>query len=303
MFKIFIVTLSILFTTYSYGSVCSQNKVKLQVLGSGGPELDDGRNSSGYLVWVNDKAVLLIDAGPGTSIAYGSASAKFEDLEAILFTHFHVDHSLDFTALIKGSFFSNRVRDLKVFGPDGNSLMPSATAFLEKTIGKNGAHPYLNSYLGNKGRAKYKVVAENISLKQKKHSSYSLSKDMKVTATAVDHGNIAAVAWRIDIYDCSVVFTGDSTNRNQVLSKFAKNANIMVASNSVPETASKRAMGLHMPPSQIALISKEANVKKLVLSHFMKRTLLTQNENLKIIKKNFNGEVVLANDGMLIEIP
>ncbi|WP_164848233.1 hypothetical protein [Halobacteriovorax sp. HLS] len=57
-----------------------------------------------------------------------------------------------------------------------------------------------------------------------------------------------------------------------------------------------------MTPSQIALISKEGNVEKLVLSHFMKRTLVTQSENLKVIKKHFKRDVVLATDGMLIDL-
>lgn len=302
MFKALIIIFSILLTFSSYGGVCSQNKVELQVLGSGGPELDDGRNSSGYLIWVNNKAKLLIDTGPGISVSYGNVSAKFEDLEAILFTHFHVDHSLDFSALIKGSFFSSRQRDLKVFGPEGNAVMPSATEFVSRAIGKEGLHPYLNSYLGNKGRAKYKVDANNVSLEKNRYTKYKLSKDLELVATAVDHGDIAAVAWRINIFDCSIVFTGDTTNRNQVLSKFSKNANVMVASNSIPEIASKRAMGLHMPPSEIGKIAKEASVKKLLLSHFMKRTLSTQKETTKVIKTSYKGPIKLATDGLVVPL-
>ena len=35
-----------------------EQNIKLQVLGSGGPELTDGRVSSSHLIWVNDQAVM-----------------------------------------------------------------------------------------------------------------------------------------------------------------------------------------------------------------------------------------------------
>lgn len=92
------------------------------------------------------------------------------------------------------------------------------------------------------------------------------------------------------------------TNRFNVLEKFAKNADILVASNSIPEKASKRAKTLHMPPSEIGLIAKKSQVKKLVLSHFFKRTLSTQKETITTVKKTFKGELVLASDGLLVNL-
>ena len=53
------------------------HNVAVQVLGSGGPELDDGRASSAYVVWVDDKARVLVDAGSGSSIQFGAAGASF----------------------------------------------------------------------------------------------------------------------------------------------------------------------------------------------------------------------------------
>jgi ribonuclease BN (tRNA processing enzyme) len=298
--KIFIFICVSIIQSYSYAVTCNYSDVKLQVLGSGGPELDDGRNSSSYIVWYKNKARVLIDTGPGTSTSFSQTGAKFEDLQGILFTHFHVDHSADFPALIKGSFFTKRTEDLNIFGPAGNAIMPAATEYLSRIIGDSGAHAYLNSYLKKKGRAKYKVIATNVPLQKNTTFNYSLGSDIKASATPVDHGPIATIAWRIQVADCSIVFSGDMTNRFNVLGKFANNADILVANNSIPEKASARAMGLHMPPSQIALIAKKAKVKKLVLSHFMKRTLSTQTTTLKVIKKIYKGIVVLAEDGMFI---
>ena len=46
-------------------------------------------------------------------------------LDVILFTHFHVDHSADFPSLIFSSWFEERIRPLPVYGPAGNSELPS----------------------------------------------------------------------------------------------------------------------------------------------------------------------------------
>ena len=69
-------------------SACQPNGVWLQVLGSGGPELDDGRASASYLVWRDGKARLLIDMGGGSAQRFEESGANLNDLDVILFTHF-----------------------------------------------------------------------------------------------------------------------------------------------------------------------------------------------------------------------
>src|SRR5580658_1660035 len=49
-------------------TTCTGTGVELQVLGSGGPELQDKRASSSYVVWRDGKARVLIDAGGGAAL-------------------------------------------------------------------------------------------------------------------------------------------------------------------------------------------------------------------------------------------
>lgn len=78
--------------------------IKLQVLGSGGPESGDKRASSAYLVWIDGKSRILIDFGAGASLRFEEVNAKISDLDIILLTHLHVDHTADIPALLKSSF-------------------------------------------------------------------------------------------------------------------------------------------------------------------------------------------------------
>ena len=109
---------------------CGRDGVAVQVLGSGGPELEDKRASSSYLVWQDGQARVLVDTGGGSALRFGESGAKMSQLDAILFSHYHVDHSADFPVLIFSSWFEERDRPLPVYGPGGNSFFPSTVDFV-----------------------------------------------------------------------------------------------------------------------------------------------------------------------------
>ena len=48
---------------------CGAKGVAVQVLGSGGPETQDKRASTSYLIWKDGKARVIIDAGGGSDLA------------------------------------------------------------------------------------------------------------------------------------------------------------------------------------------------------------------------------------------
>src|SRR5947199_130990 len=97
--------------------------------------MQDKRASSSYLVWHNGVPRLLVDAGGGSALRFGESSAQMAQIDAILFSHFHVDHSADFTALVKSSWFEDRTRPLPIYGPPGNDFMPSTTEFVADLFG------------------------------------------------------------------------------------------------------------------------------------------------------------------------
>ena len=281
-------------TSLQANSACDPDGVWLQVLGSGGPELDDGRASSSYVIWHDGKARVLVDMGAGGLLRFEQSSARLNDLDLILISHFHVDHSNDLPALIKASYFTDRQRDLPLYGPTGNQLMPSATMFVQALFGPDGAFKYLNSYIN--GTDSYRLLAHDVEAKDKDMHVVMSDSAYRVTAVPVHHGPVPALAWRVVIGGKVLVFSGDMNNDNDTLTSLAKQADVLVAHHAIPEEAGGVARNLHMPPSVIGQIASDASVKQLVLSHRMNRTFGKEAQTTQLIRDHYQGPVEFAED-------
>ena len=277
-------------------SACQKDRVELQVLGSGGPELDDGRASSSYLVWLDGRARALVDLGPGSSVNFGQAGGHLEDISVMMLTHLHVDHSAELPAFVKGAFFTQRQNDLTLLGPADNDLMPSMEQFVSRLFGNEGAFSYLSNYVDPKQRSAFKLNAKSVGLDLKEVTYYPVGREMILSAIPVHHGPIAAVAWRVDVAGCAITFSGDMNNDYQTLEKLALDSDILVMHNAVPESAKGVAAHLHMTPSQIGQIAELAKVKQLVMSHRMKRTIGKESDAEQKIKQSYQGSVLFADD-------
>jgi len=275
---------------------CGTHGVVVQILGSGGPELQDKRASSSYLVWEDGRPRVLVDAGGGSALRFGESGAQMSQLDVILFTHFHVDHSGDFPALIKSSWFEDRKRPLPVFGPPGNEFMPSTTEFVSDLFGdKHGAYRYLSELLVPTEQGSYKIQPHNVEAGSTPVGVFH-EHGLSASAVHVIHGAVPALAWRVEIAHKSIVFSGDTNGDDPGLVRLAQNADLFIAHNAVPEGAEGVERRLHMPPSVIGQIAADAHVKMLALSHRMLRTLGQEDQTLFQIKKSYSGPVVFAND-------
>ncbi|AFT80223.1 beta-lactamase-like protein [Alteromonas macleodii str. 'Black Sea 11'] len=278
------------------------HNVSVQVLGSGGPELDDGRASSAYVVWVDDKARVLVDAGSGSSIQFGAAGASFESLEVILLSHLHTDHAVDLPSFVKGSYFTKRTENLTIMGPDGNDIMPSTKAYVSSLIGKEGAFKYLSSYT-IEDHDDYTISTESIGTASfEQPFKKSVSDNINVEAMAVNHGPIPALAWKISANGCEVVFSGDTNDKQGNLARFAANVDLLVLHNAIDDDANQNAKNLHMTPQQIIDIAEQSKAKQILLSHIMKRSEAGLDALTEAITVVAEGRVYAAEDLMNISL-
>jgi ribonuclease BN (tRNA processing enzyme) len=285
------------FVASADAQTCGGEGVAVQVLGSGGPELQDKRASSSYLVWQDGQARVLVDAGGGSALRFGESGAKMSQLDLILFTHFHIDHSADFPALIFSSWFEERDRSLPVYGPAGSSVFPSTVDFVHALFNnRNGVYRYLSELLVvPQEKGSYQLQPHNVVTDAASPAIFH-GEHLSAYAARVIHGSVPALAWRIEIGGKSIVFSGDTNGEGTDLVHLAKDADLFIAHNAVPEGASGIERQLHMPPSVIGQIAQEAHVKRLVLSHRMLRTLGKEEQTLSEIRKSFSGPVAFAND-------
>jgi ribonuclease BN (tRNA processing enzyme) len=276
------------------GTECRGTGVELQVLGSGGPELGDERASTSYLVWHDGQARLLVDMGSGSLLNFERSGASLADLDLLLFTHFHVDHSSDLPALVKASYFTGRDQDLPLFGPDGNPRVPGAGEFVDSLLGPQGAWPYLQDYLD--GSADWRLRVSELDASSSTRTVVFEQRGLKASYAAVHHGPIPALAWRVELGGRSLAFSGDTSGRGDSLTGLAAGVDLLVAHNAVPEKAGEAALSLHMPPSRIGQIAADAGARKLLLSHRMRRTLGQEAETLAEVRRRYDGPVSFAED-------
>jgi len=278
------------------GTTCTGRGVQVQVLGSGGPEMEDKRASSSYLVWQDGRPRVLIDSGGGSALRFGQAGAHVAQLDAVLFTHLHIDHSADFPALIKSSYFEERNLPLPVYGPPGNQGFPSTTEFVAGLFDdKHGVYRYLADFLAGK-EGGYSLQPHDVALTAREIRTVVSGGDLLLNATQVIHGAVPAIAWRVTMGGRVIVFSGDTNGDNGNLERLATGADLFVAHNSVPESETGAARQLHMPPSVIGRIAKIAGVRHVVLSHRMLRTLGRESETLSVIARVYSGPVAFAED-------
>ncbi len=275
---------------------CGKEGVWIQILGAGGPELDDGQGGPSYLVWQDDVARLLVDTAPGSSVKFDQSGANFADLDAIALTHLHADHTADLPAFVKGSFFAERDRPLKVLGPSAGGMFPATSTFVERLIGPEGAYPYLADFLTHKSSGGYKLTPVDVPSKGNRRWARFGSDNLKLAAIPVNHGPVPAVAWRAEIGGHSIVFTGDFNNEKNLIPKFAKDVDALVIHHAIPETARGVARELHVTPGQIGRIANQAQPRMLILGHRMKRTRGVESLSRAAIEENYTGSLIFAND-------
>lgn len=296
---LFLANNSFAFTGQVAPSKCQSQRVKLQILGTRGPEFLDGRASSSYLIWLDNKARVIVDAGPGSMKRFEQSGADFSDVDLMLFSHFHVDHSSDFPAYIKAAFFTERTKDLTVLGPTGTKFVSSAEQFVERAIGnKGGMYPYLGNFLDKSRRSAFKINAKNIEWSYSDLNIKTVYKQggIQVKTLSTHHGPFPSQGYRVEVVGCSISFTGDMSGRLAAMPDLAKNTDILVAHNAIPEDATGIAALLHMTPSYIGRMAKQANVKKLLLTHLMKRSISIKPKTLELIRKKYKGAVQFPND-------
>ncbi len=283
--------------TLTAASAACPGRFAVEVLGSGGPLADDNRASSGYLVWIDGKAKLLVDAGGGTFLRFAEAGASLSDLEGILLTHLHADHVSDLPAILKSGSFEGRTAELPVIGPTGNEYFPGLGAFLQATFNpETGAYRYLGGYLAGAGGLPA-LTASEIDVSREETTAVINAGPLTADAIPVNHGDVPALGYVVTVDGAAAVFAGDQSRFSSYFEQMLENTQpaLLIAHHAIRD-GKGQPRGLHRAPSSIGEMAAALKAGRLVLSHNMKRALDDIDAGRDAIRASYDGPVDVAVD-------
>ena len=301
MYMIRFIIISIIFFTSFLSS-----ETKLIILGSGTPNPDPERYGSGYAVVVNDEAY-IVDFGPGIvrrisamSPTWGGEfpSMELENINTAFLTHIHSDHSGALADLILTPWIMGRDEPLNLYGPKGL-----------KAMSENITEAYIddiNYRLYGSQPANELGFTTNVTEISDDGTIFK-DNNIEVIAFKNAHGDFKnSFGFLFITDDKRILFSGDTAVSNNLM-KYGKNLDILVHEVFSSETFVNKTkdwqvyhQAHHTSSLDLGIIADELQPKKLVLSHILFWGA-SEESLLKDVRKNFNGETIIAADLMVIK--
>jgi len=298
-----------------------------------------GRGGVASALIVGDR-IYLVDCGRGSPSAFVDVGLDFSKLDAVFITHLHVDHVGDLPGMLLYPWGVRRddqgpLPPIRVYGPPrrpetvldhegtlgrGSTIHPERPApgtvdLVENICAGFAYHLNVMPLDAEMPDAASLVRAFDIEISirtgvERLHPVTVLDEaGTRVTAIAVTHGHVVpALAYRFDTPDCSVVFSGDTT-ANGDLVEFARDADVLVHSvadldylerHGTTGTELQHMAGLHTDVNEVGSIANRANVKELVLTHYLPSdpTAVSEHDWAARAGKNFGGRTTAGRDGL-----
>ncbi len=273
----------------------------------GGPRVTAGVSNPANLLLVNETP-FVIDCGMGVSHQLAAAGVAIPSVKYIFITHHHSDHNLEYGNLFYNAWVGGLSTPIHSFGPKGLEQMTKTYWDLNRFD--------VETRIDDEGRPDPRplLIAKDIT----DDGAVMQTADVKVTAFRTPHPPITDnFAYKFETPDGTIVFSSD-TAYNPKLAEFAKGADVLVheclylpavdrlvAKTKNGATLKKHLLDSHTSTEDVGRIAAAAEVKVLVLSHFVPGDdpLVTDDDWTRDVKKNFNGRIVLAKDLMELTLP
>ena len=275
--------------------------LEVVVLGSGGPRAF-GRAGSSYILVVEGRPRILVDAGPGAFLRIGELHLDLEKVDTVLLTHLHIDHSADLAAFFNArALTSDGPIAYRIFGPDGAVLFPKTSRFVDLLVGDSGAFAYQKTF-----GAQESFTVRDLPINLNSVRTKIVDEDgLVVEEIATHHGDCPSAAYRISYKSVVVVFSGDmDVSALPNLVQLAKNADLLIFNCAVldPPGSPSQLYALHTPPKKIGEAARESGVKRLLLSHLAPDVERQEDAVRKSIRAAYAGPVGFASDKLRVPV-
>ncbi|MDP6626594.1 MAG: ribonuclease Z [Methanopyri archaeon] len=240
--------------------------------------------------------VFLFDCGENAQVKLQEAGAKFMRINEVFITHFHGDHFFGLPGFLFSMSLAERTKGIALYGPRGAAVEFDRVATLGHQQLKYGIEPHeVRSGVvystdrfrveaspvehGNVPAVAYAFIEEDrFKIDRAKAAELGLENSPHLSRLQIgrtvehDGGTVGPddVASRV-VPGRKVVYSGD-TRPCGAMRKLAKGADVLVHESTYSATDADRAKEFgHSTTVEAATVAKEADVKRLILTHISKR--------------------------------
>ena len=244
--------------------------LKIIILGSGTGIPYKKRETPGIFINSN-KQWMLMDTGSGTISKLAKLGIDYKNIDFLLFSHLHPDHTLDLVSFLFALNYTPgyiRNKKLEIVGPVG------LKEFIQKL---QNIYPW--------------IVPKSYSLIIKEVTNSKLSFDgFKLQSRSVEH-DIPSIAFRLSDDHNSAVISGDTGYCDGIV-QISKNADLLIIEASFP--IKKYSSKNHLTAKEAGRIARITNVKNLVLKHLY--PICDTYDMKSLSSKEFDGNIIISED-------
>lgn len=279
--------------------------MRLTLLGTGCPIVHTGRHGPAQVV-SHGRRHVLIDCGAGVTHRLVEAGLSGRDIDALVLTHLHSDHLVDFFQLVVSSWHQGRDRPQRVIGPPGTRAFVDGTmAVWERELEQRIAHEQRPS------TAALDIEVEEIEPGDAPEPILDLD-GLTLSAFRVDHRPVRhAFGFVCQAPGERLVISGD-TRRCDALVNAARGADLLlhevfihrdmpVIEGGRTEAGRANLARYHTLSSEVGEIATEADVGALMLTHIAPPAA-DRDALLAEVAGDFTGPVIVGKDLMSYDI-
>lgn len=222
------------------------------------------------------RCTLLFDIGPGTLGRLQAAGIHYNEIDQLLLTHLHPDHTLDLATLLLAFNYAPGAERTAPFHLTGGRDL---AAFLERLI---------NLYP--------EVAPVSFELQQQQVYRDEWSIDGLQLRSAPTGHTSDSIGYLVDDGQHTLVYSGDATPRGE-LAQLAAGVDLLITECSFPSGWQTED---HLNADTVGAIAQQAAVKSLMITHCYPPALAV--DLAEQIHRHYRGEVRLAHDGLRIAL-
>ncbi|MDP6779140.1 MAG: MBL fold metallo-hydrolase [Candidatus Latescibacteria bacterium] len=270
--------------------------IRFTMLGSGAVRDNPRRAGPSQILQVADQT-LMFDCGRSAATSLAVAGGACEDIDRLFLTHLHFDHVVDLPYIAFTGWVKGRKARLGIHGPVGTAdfvtriIRPPFEQDIESRVGHGKDLESLDPEV-------FEVDGEG---------EFLVNNGYRVSAARVDHAGMPALVYRVDAGGHRVVITGDGKPDERFID-FCRGADLLaVECSGTPEFLATQPWGhWHLRPADIARIASEADVKRVMIKHLVIEDITGDRtapyRMAEQIREGYSGEVLVAEDGMVVDI-